>query len=108
MAERSQTAPEAGLDMGNDDAIRGNVSKYVVLPTGYCGQPKKGHLIFDACFESASSILQETDSDKMELYDLSDRYFKVTVIKIFTKIKKMLHEPSENFNKDINNTESSK
>lgn len=40
----------------------------------------------------------------MELYDLSDRYFKVTVIKIFTKIKKTLHEPSENFNKDIDNT----
>ncbi|XP_047409743.1 BEN domain-containing protein 5 isoform X1 [Sciurus carolinensis] len=54
MAERSQTAPEAGNDMGNDDAIGGNVSKYVVLPTGYCGQPKKGHLIFDACFESGN------------------------------------------------------
>ncbi|XP_012290100.1 cytosolic carboxypeptidase 6 isoform X2 [Aotus nancymaae] len=54
MAERSQTAPEAGNDMGNDDAIGGNVSKYIVLPTGYCGQPKKGHLIFDACFESGN------------------------------------------------------
>ncbi|XP_078187789.1 cytosolic carboxypeptidase 6 isoform X3 [Callithrix jacchus] len=40
--------------MGNDDAIGGNVSKYIVLPTGYCGQPKKGHLIFDACFESGN------------------------------------------------------
>ncbi|KAG3283120.1 cytosolic carboxypeptidase 6-like [Ictidomys tridecemlineatus] len=56
MAERSQTAPEAGNDTGNDDAIGGNVSKYMVLPTGYCGQPKKGHLIFDACFESGKYI----------------------------------------------------
>nr|XP_012631592.1 cytosolic carboxypeptidase 6 isoform X10 [Microcebus murinus] len=54
MAERSQTAPEAGNDMGNDDAIGGNVSKYIVLPAGYCGQPKKGDLIFDACFESGN------------------------------------------------------
>ncbi|XP_047726506.1 BEN domain-containing protein 5 isoform X1 [Prionailurus viverrinus] len=40
--------------MGNEDAIGGNVSKYTVLPSGYCGQPKKGHLIFDACFESGN------------------------------------------------------
>nr|XP_012631584.1 BEN domain-containing protein 5 isoform X3 [Microcebus murinus] len=40
--------------MGNDDAIGGNVSKYIVLPAGYCGQPKKGDLIFDACFESGN------------------------------------------------------
>ncbi|GAB0193150.1 cytosolic carboxypeptidase 6 [Grus japonensis] len=38
--------------IGSDDIIAGNVSKYTVLPAGYCGQPKKGHLIFDACFES--------------------------------------------------------
>lgn len=42
--------------MGNDDAIGGNMSKYMVLPAGYCGQPKKGHLIFDACFESGEYI----------------------------------------------------
>uniref|UniRef100_A0A8C5NNA4 Cytosolic carboxypeptidase N-terminal domain-containing protein n=1 Tax=Junco hyemalis TaxID=40217 RepID=A0A8C5NNA4_JUNHY len=40
--------------MGSDDIIAGNVSKYIVLPAGYCGQPKKGHLIFDACFESGN------------------------------------------------------
>ncbi|KAL6042655.1 hypothetical protein STEG23_029757, partial [Scotinomys teguina] len=42
-----------GSDTGNEDTIGGNVSKYVVLPNGYSGQPKKGHLTFDACFESA-------------------------------------------------------
>ncbi|KGL80541.1 Cytosolic carboxypeptidase 6, partial [Tinamus guttatus] len=39
---------------GSDDIIAGNVSKYTVLPAGYCGQPKKGHLTFDACFESGN------------------------------------------------------
>uniref|UniRef100_A0A493TIH6 Cytosolic carboxypeptidase N-terminal domain-containing protein n=1 Tax=Anas platyrhynchos platyrhynchos TaxID=8840 RepID=A0A493TIH6_ANAPP len=43
-----------GSDIGGDDIIAGNVSKYTVLPAGYCGQPKKGHLIFDACFESGN------------------------------------------------------
>ncbi|KAI4580146.1 hypothetical protein MJT46_001514 [Ovis ammon polii x Ovis aries] len=54
--------------MGNDDAIGGNVSKYVVLPTGYCGQPKKGHLIFDACFESGN--LGRVDQVSEFEYDL--------------------------------------
>ncbi|XP_059583800.1 cytosolic carboxypeptidase 6 isoform X2 [Alligator mississippiensis] len=53
MAERSRAA-ESGSDIGSDDIIAGNVSKYAVLPPGYCGQPKKGHLIFDACFESGN------------------------------------------------------
>ncbi|XP_008944908.1 PREDICTED: cytosolic carboxypeptidase 6-like [Merops nubicus] len=43
-----------GSAIGGDDIIAGNVSKYAVLPAGYCGQPKKGHLIFDACFESGN------------------------------------------------------
>lgn len=41
-----------GSAIGSEDIIAGNVSKYTVLPAGYCGQPRKGHLIFDACFES--------------------------------------------------------
>ncbi|XP_056353317.1 cytosolic carboxypeptidase 6-like isoform X1 [Oenanthe melanoleuca] len=53
MAERSRTA-ETGSAIRSDDIIAGNVSKYIVLPAGYCGQPKKGHLIFDACFESGN------------------------------------------------------
>ncbi|XP_064003623.1 BEN domain-containing protein 5 isoform X4 [Pogoniulus pusillus] len=53
MAERSRTA-ETGTAIGSDDIIAGNVSKYTILPAGYCGQPKKGHLIFDACFESGN------------------------------------------------------
>ncbi|XP_074007907.1 cytosolic carboxypeptidase 6 [Numenius arquata] len=44
----------ACIAIGSDDIIAGNVSKYTVLPAGYCGQLKKGHLIFDACFESGN------------------------------------------------------
>ncbi|XP_032285324.1 cytosolic carboxypeptidase 6 isoform X3 [Halichoerus grypus] len=54
--------------MGNDDAIGGNVSKYMVLPSGYCGQSKKGHLIFDACFESGN--LGRVDQVSEFEYDL--------------------------------------
>uniref|UniRef100_A0A8C7BRJ8 Cytosolic carboxypeptidase N-terminal domain-containing protein n=1 Tax=Neovison vison TaxID=452646 RepID=A0A8C7BRJ8_NEOVI len=68
MTERSQVGREAGNDVGNDDAIGGNVSKYMVLPSGYCGQPKKGHLIFDACFESGN--LGRVDQVSEFEYDL--------------------------------------
>ncbi|KAM9002445.1 BEN domain-containing protein 5 isoform X1 [Sarcophilus harrisii] len=54
MAERSQTASEAGNDNGTDEIIAGNVSKFAAVPVGYYGSPKKGHLIFDACFESGN------------------------------------------------------
>ncbi|XP_064927499.1 cytosolic carboxypeptidase 6 isoform X4 [Columba livia] len=54
MAERSRTAETAGGALGSDDVIAGNVSKCTVVPAGYCGQPRKGHLVFDACFESGN------------------------------------------------------
>nr|AAQ91045.1 LRRGT00089 [Rattus norvegicus] len=53
LSELTQTQKDIhGNDTGNEDAIGGNVNKYIVLPTGYSGQPKRGHLTFDACFES--------------------------------------------------------
>ncbi|XP_055580180.1 cytosolic carboxypeptidase 6 isoform X5 [Falco cherrug] len=67
MAERSRTA-ETGSALGSDDIIVGNVSKHTVLPAGYCGQPKKGHLIFDACFESGN--LGRVDHITQFEYDL--------------------------------------
>ncbi|XP_069843375.1 BEN domain-containing protein 5 isoform X3 [Dipodomys merriami] len=57
-----------GNDMGNDDSIGGNVNKYMVLPNGYCGQAKKGHLVFDACFESGN--LGRVDQVSEFEYDL--------------------------------------
>ncbi|XP_069794691.1 cytosolic carboxypeptidase 6 isoform X4 [Narcine bancroftii] len=32
-----------------------NVNKFVLIHTGYIGLLKKGHLIFDACFESVEA-----------------------------------------------------
>lgn len=37
---------------GTEEPVVGNVNKFAVVPPGYTGRPKKGHLIFDACFES--------------------------------------------------------
>lgn len=33
----------------------------------------------------------------MELYDLHDRKFKITVIKLLTEVKRIMHEHSKNF-----------
>ncbi|RXN34599.1 cytosolic carboxypeptidase 6-like protein [Labeo rohita] len=43
-------------EAGGDDALVGNVNKLMVTPPGYTGPPKKGHVIFDACFESVLAI----------------------------------------------------
>lgn len=42
----------AGSDNDAEDGVVGNLNKFVVVPPGYTDQPKKGHLIFDASFES--------------------------------------------------------
>ena len=34
----------------------GNLNKFAVVPPGHTGRPKKGHLIFDACFESGEFV----------------------------------------------------
>lgn len=39
-------------EAGGEDALVGNVNKLVMSPPGYSGAPRKGHLVFDACFES--------------------------------------------------------
>ena len=36
------------------EEVVGNVSKLCVVPPGYRGPPRKGHLIFDANFESGT------------------------------------------------------
>ncbi|XP_077865112.1 cytosolic carboxypeptidase 6-like [Saccoglossus kowalevskii] len=42
---------DSGSDDGSDEGVVGNVNKFAVVPPGFSGRPKKGHLIFDACFE---------------------------------------------------------
>ncbi|XP_048861097.1 cytosolic carboxypeptidase 6 isoform X1 [Brienomyrus brachyistius] len=46
--------PETGGEAGGEDALVGNVNKLLVVPQGYMGAKRKGHLIFDACFESGN------------------------------------------------------
>uniref|UniRef100_A0A3Q4I8B8 AGBL carboxypeptidase 4 n=1 Tax=Neolamprologus brichardi TaxID=32507 RepID=A0A3Q4I8B8_NEOBR len=41
-------------EAGGEDALVGNVNKLMVSPPGYSGTPRKGHLVFDACFESGN------------------------------------------------------
>lgn len=42
----------SGGETGGEDVLVGNVNKLMVSPPGYSGPQRKGHLIFDACFES--------------------------------------------------------
>ena len=42
----------------------------------------------------------EINLNKMEMSDLSDREFKITVIKMLTKVRRALHEQREHFNKE--------
>ncbi|XP_077572657.1 cytosolic carboxypeptidase 6 [Stigmatopora nigra] len=54
MEENQGKDAEAGMEAGGEDALVGNVNKLTVSPPGYSGSPRKGHLVFDACFESGN------------------------------------------------------
>uniref|UniRef100_A0A3B5BFJ7 Cytosolic carboxypeptidase 6-like n=2 Tax=Stegastes partitus TaxID=144197 RepID=A0A3B5BFJ7_9TELE len=54
MEENPARDVETGSEAGGEDALVGNVNKLVVSPPGYSGPPRKGHLVFDACFESGN------------------------------------------------------
>jgi len=42
----------------------------------------------------------ETDLNETKIHDLLDKEFKITVIKMLTKVSRTMHEQSENFNKE--------
>ena len=44
---------------GNEEPVVGNVNKFCVVPPGFTGRPRRGHLIFDACFESGTVHLSK-------------------------------------------------
>ncbi|XP_034561906.1 cytosolic carboxypeptidase 6 [Notolabrus celidotus] len=54
MEESTVRDVETGSEAGGEDALVGNVNKLMVSPPGYSGAPRKGHLVFDACFESGN------------------------------------------------------
>lgn len=57
--------------------------------------------------KNRAKIFQTKEQDNLQkyaivkqLYDLPDRKFKITVIKLVTKVKRTVHEQSEDFNRD--------
>ncbi|XP_054645082.1 BEN domain-containing protein 5-like isoform X1 [Dunckerocampus dactyliophorus] len=54
MEENPVKDAEIGSEAGGEEALVGNVNKLAVSPPGYSGSPRKGHLVFDACFESGN------------------------------------------------------
>ncbi|KAK2574061.1 Cytosolic carboxypeptidase 6 [Acropora cervicornis] len=60
MASRCESQESGGNeDLDSENVVKvnepvGNLSSYYSLPPGYTGTPKKGHLMFDACFESGN------------------------------------------------------
>lgn len=46
----------SGSEAAGEDVLVGNVSKLTVSPPGYTGATRKGHLVFDACFESGKKL----------------------------------------------------
>ncbi|KAK5907741.1 hypothetical protein CesoFtcFv8_005557 [Champsocephalus esox] len=54
MEENTARDVETGSEAGAEDALVGNVNKLMVSPPGYSGAARKGHLLFDACFESGN------------------------------------------------------
>ena len=42
----------------------------------------------------------ETDPKEREVYDVSDKELKITIIKILNRLKKMMHEQKENINEE--------
>ena len=44
----------------------------------------------------------------MEVYELREKEFKITIIKMLNKLREMIHEQNENFKKKRQNTEPNK
>ena len=65
--------------------------------TGKCAPPPK---------EQAKS--PETDPDKMEIYELCHKEFKITIIKMLSEFRLTMHGKNENFNKETENIEKNK
>lgn len=56
-----------GSEAGGEDALVGNVNKLMVTPPGYPGAQRKGHLVFDACFESGEYLMMSAWVHSCEL-----------------------------------------
>ena len=45
----------------------------------------------------------ETDLNEMKISDLPDKQFKIMLLRMFPKVRRTMHEQSENFNKEREN-----
>lgn len=52
------------------------------------------------CSKENQDNLKKSILIKKGLCDLPDRDFKITVTKMFTEVRRAMHEQSENFNKE--------
>lgn len=53
------------------------------------------------CISNKQDKSPEGDPNEMEMYCLPDREFKITIIKMLTKVRRTMHRESKNFNKEI-------
>lgn len=74
LCEKTDQNDSVGSDSDNiEESYAGNVNKFYVLPNGYIGKPRKGVLIFDACFESGNLGKVDYISDfEYDLYIRAD------------------------------------
>ena len=56
------------------------------------------------CISNKQDKSPEGDPNEMEMYCLPDREFKITIIKMLTKVRRTMHRESKNFNKEITKT----
>ncbi|XP_061594196.1 cytosolic carboxypeptidase 6 [Cololabis saira] len=81
MEENTVRDIELGSETVGEDALVGNVGKLMVNPPGYSGTPRKGHLVFDACFESGNlgrvDYISDFEFDLFIRPDTSNPRFRV-------------------------------
>ncbi|CAL1538014.1 unnamed protein product [Lymnaea stagnalis] len=73
---------DSGSDTDStEEPVVGNVNKFAVVPPNYAGKPRRGHLIFDACFESGNlgrvDYITETEYDLFIRPDTCNPRFRV-------------------------------
>ncbi|KAM3619350.1 uncharacterized protein V6R79_006813 [Siganus canaliculatus] len=80
MEENTVRDVETGNETGGEDALVGNVNKLTVCPPGYTGAARKGHLVFDACFERNLGRVDYISEFEFDLFirpDTSNPRFRV-------------------------------
>ncbi|WAR24325.1 CBPC6-like protein [Mya arenaria] len=81
-----------------EEPVVGNVNKFAVVPPGFTGRPKKGHLIFDACFECGNlgrvDYITEFEYDLFIRPDTCNPRFRRVIFNIvnFSKTKSLYRE----------------